>query len=417
MSVITEISASTTQTAPQPSRFLARQPILDVHRKIVGYELLFRSGWENCFRGDVHNATEIMLDNYLLMGIETLAHNELAFINCTREALLGRQMTLLPPASTVLEVLETVEPDDEVIEACRNYVRQGYRLALDDFVPRPEMQPLINLADFIKVDFLLSDAAKRRQIHRMVRGSRAQLLAEKVENESEFNIAIAEGYELFQGYFFCRPTIMAHHEIPPHRLHYLRLLTELSRTPANLRKVARIVESETSLCYRLLRLTNSAMMGLRTAVTSVPRALTVVGEDRFRTLVSVAAATALGGDQPPALISMALERARFCELLAPRITESMSEQYMIGLLSLVDAILQMPMEEILKSLPLRETAKAALMGEETPAALPLRLVKSFENGNWGPALAAAESHGIEEKTLAGIYVEAIRWAAEAIAST
>ncbi|MBB6142543.1 EAL and modified HD-GYP domain-containing signal transduction protein [Silvibacterium bohemicum] len=401
----------------QPTRFVARQPIFDARRNVYGYELLFRSGWENSFSGDIEDATRQMLDNCLVWGVDSLAGGGLAFVNCTREALVSQLVTQLPPGNTVLEILETVEPDEELLKACRALRAMGYVFALDDFVPRPEMRPLVEMARFVKVDFRLSDAAERRRIHAMVCGSPAALLAEKIETPEEFSAALAEGYEYFQGYFFCRPKIFANREIPSSWANYLRLLAELTESPFDARAVIRIIMAETSICYRLLRLANSALLGTRKEVTSVQSALILVGEDRFRRLVSLAVSSALGRDQPPALISLSLERARFCELVAPLLGQNPHEQYMLGLLSLLDAILQCPMEKLLKSLPLRPEAKAALLGAENSIALPLNLIRCYEAGAWEPCAGTIQSLGLSEERLAGIYMEAIRWTTEAIAST
>ena len=397
-------------------RFLARQPILNARREVVGYELLFRSSWENCFRGEQEDATRQIVDNYISMGVEPLAGNGLAFVNCTREALLSKLVTLLPPKTTVLEILETVEPDAELVNACVDLRSMGYALALDDFILRPEMKPLVELASYIKVDFRATDASVRREIGRMVRGSHAALLAEKVEDQAEFTLAREEGYEFFQGYFFCRPKIMAHRQIPPNRMNYLRLMIELTRTPLNTAEVMRIVQLEPSLCYRLLLVANSPLWGIRNEVTSVSHALMLVGEDRFRTLVSVAASCVLSQDQPSALISLSLERARFCELLAPHIGESPTEQFMLGLLSLVDAMLETPMETIAKALPLRTEGRAALLGAANKAAVPLSLIRSFEYGAWANCAIVARDLNVSEETLAAIYMESVKWASDSIAA-
>jgi len=405
---------------PQPQRFLARQPILNARREVIGYELLFRSGWENCFPGqsgdDSDQATRQTLDNCVYLGIDSLTNNGVAFVNCTRDALVGKLVTLLPPKTTVLEILETVEPDPELVKACIELREMGYVFALDDFLPRPELQPLIDIASYIKVDFRLSDAKSRHEIQQALRGSHAALLAEKVEDQEEFAIARSEGYEFFQGYFFCRPKIMANREIPPNRMNYLRLLIELTRTPLNLREVMRIVQSEASLCYRLLLLANSPMWGVHGDVTSVRHAFMLVGENRFRTLVSVAASCVLSQDQPSALISLSLERARFCELLAPLVGEDPTEQFMLGLLSLVDAMLETTMEAVAKSLPLRPEAKEALLGATNPVAVPLCLIRSFESGAWGNCSCASTDMGVSEETLAGLYVDAVKWATETLAT-
>jgi c-di-GMP phosphodiesterase len=401
----------------QVNRFLARQPILNGRREILGYEILSRSGWENSFRGEQESSTQKMIDNCLYLGIEAIAKDRLAFVNCTREALTERLVTILPAKTTVLEVLESVEPDGELMKACLDLRAMGYALALDDFQPRPEVQPLVDIATYIKVDFQQSDAAVRRQISRMTCTSGAALLAEKVEDQAEFDTALQEGYEFFQGYFFCRPKVVMSREIPPNRLNYLRLLAELTREPLDLHRVTQTVELEPSLCYRLLRLANSPVWGVRTQVTSVRDAFLLVGENRFRVLASVAASCVLSQEQPPALISLSLERARFCELLAPLTGQNPTEQFMLGLLSLLDAVLAVPMETIAASLPLREEAKAALLGAKNPAALPLCLIRGFEAGEWSTCEREANEHALSEETLAGLYVKAIQFAGESLASS
>jgi len=396
---------------------MARQPILDGRRDVVGYELLFRTGWENYFSGGRDEAARQTLDNYLYMGIESLTGNRLAFVNCTREALIGRWVTLLPPKNTVLEILETVAPAADLVKACLDLRKLGYRIALDDFVPRPEMQPLVDLASYIKVDFQASDASQRKAIRAMARSSDAAMLAEKVESQEEFKMARGEGFKYFQGFFFCRPTIIENREIPANRMNYLHLLSELSRDQLDLREVARIVQMEASLCYRLLLLANSARWCRRTDVTSVQDAFILVGEHRFRALVCVATSGLWGQNQPPALIAMSLERARFCELMAPLVGETPSEQFMLGQLSLLDAILEIPMESIVKTLPLRPEAKAALLGGKGRVAMPLSLIRGFESGAWASCAHTASELGIGEEKLSQLYMDSVKWATESLSSS
>jgi c-di-GMP-related signal transduction protein len=401
--------------AIQPSRHLARQPILDVRRDVVGYELLFREGWENRFTGERDAAVRKTLDNCVSIDIESLVSGGLAFVNCSRDALLGRLMTLLPAATTVLEVLETVEPDDDIVKACADLRNLGYKIALDDFVPRSDMRRLVEIADYIKVDFRASSVAERREIRRMAAGSKAAMLAEKVEDQEEFDRARGEGFELFQGYFFCQPKMIAGREIPPHRMNYVRLLAALARMPLDVDEVIDIIRLEPPLSYRVLRLANSPMWGVQKTVTSISEALMLVGEDRFRMLVSVVGANMLGQQQPSALISLSLERARFCELVAPLIGENPTEQFILGLLSLLDAMTETPMEAIARSLPLRPQAKDALMGVENRASLALRTMQSFESGVWRGRMLDSETLGMGEETLTRLYVESVKWAADSIA--
>jgi len=288
---------------------------------------------------------------------------------------------------------------------------------LDDFVPRPEMQPLVDLASYIKVDFQASDASQRKAIRAMARSSDAAMLAEKVESQEEFKMARGEGFKYFQGFFFCRPTIIENREIPANRMNYLHLLSELSRDQLDLREVARIVQMEASLCYRLLLLANSARWCRRTDVTSVQDAFILVGEHRFRALVCVATSGLWGQNQPPALIAMSLERARFCELMAPLVGETPSEQFMRGQLSLLDAILEIPMESIVKTLPLRPEAKAALLGGKGRVAMPLSLIRGFESGAWASCAHTASELGIGEEKLSQLYMDSVKWATESLSSS
>jgi c-di-GMP-related signal transduction protein len=401
---------------PTPTRFVGRQPILDVRQEVFGYELLFRSGWENYFSGDSDTASRQMIDNMLLLGVEALALGRKAFVNCTREALIGRLVTCLPVASTVLEILETVVLDEEVINACIDLKQCGYQIALDDFVPCLGSDKLIEIVDYVKLDFRACDAEQLRQIQLQLAGTGTSLLAEKVETEEEFARACSDGYDYFQGYFFSRPSILPNYEIPANRLNYIRLLSALSRSPSDRREIERMVMAETSLCYRVLRLVNSAGFGMRGEVCSIREALLCIGDDNFRRLASVAAATALGKDanRSTELMFLTLHRARFCELLGPVVRQPADEQYLIGLLSTVDAILQIPMQDLVKLLPLRPPAVRVLLGGDGPLATSLRLQQHYERSEWEFCAEFCREYSVSEAELTEIYLAALRWATHEI---
>ena len=303
------IETIATPAPMEATRFLARQPIFDARQQIHGYEILFRRGWENCFDGRVETATRQVLDNFLLFGVDTLARGGMAFLNCTREVLVDRTVTFLPPKCTVLEVLETIEPDAEVVAACADLKSRGYRIALDDFIPRDGMGPLIEMADYIKLDFRACGPAMLHEIRKALRGAKAALLAEKIESYNEFERARIDGYQYFQGFFFARPAVLSSREIPANAMNYVRLLAALSRSPLDLKEVERLVMAETSLCYRLLRLVNSAAFGVRREISSVRSALVMTGDEEFRKLVTVVLTATLGKQRSPALVLLSLASA------------------------------------------------------------------------------------------------------------
>jgi len=371
---------------PAPARFFAHQPILDSQKQVFGYEFLFRSGTENrsCISSpeESESATRRMVDNSILYDFESLAARGKIFLNCTRDTLTSGLVTLLPARSTVLEILEDIEPDNEVLEACGQLRAQGYQFSLDDFVPRPGLERFLPYADYIKIDFRLSDRSQRTDIRHFLKGCDARLIAEKVEEQVEFQAGVDEGFDLFQGYFFCRPDVMARNHIPSNYLSYVQILAAVSQPSFEWRSVERLVRRETSLCYRLLRLVNSANFALRYEISSIERALIVAGEDHFRKLVTIAITAESGRGHSPELVRQTLQRASFCEMAATHLQQDPTEQYLFGLLSLLPVLLGVPMTQIVELLPLRPAVKDALLGESNDVRRPLDCFQKYQSGHW-----------------------------------
>ncbi len=398
-------------------RYLARQPILNPRGQVHAYELLYRQGLENFFRGgDLETASRTVVDNAVIFGLEELSDGLPAFVNCTAEVLTGELAGVLPPALTVLEILETVEPTPELITACRNFKSQGYHIALDDFVWDPKYAPLVELASYIKIDFLSSSAEERKNIIRQIRGSSAKLVAEKVETAEDHRQAVKEGFSLFQGYYFCRPVMMEKRKIPANTLFHLEILQELIKDPLDLNRLSPLVKSDTSLTYRLLRLVNSAGYGIRQEVRSIQSAMVIVGEDAFRRLATLAIASELNAGQPAEILHMALIRARFCELAAALLRLNPTEQYLLGMFSLLPAMLQVPMEQVAPLLPLRTPIRDSLRGADVPEGRLLGWLEAHENGDWAVSDAIVQSSNLNRERLGRGYSETVLGAATAIRS-
>jgi c-di-GMP-related signal transduction protein len=231
-------------------RFVARQPIFDRSQKVFGYELLFRNGVENYFNADPELAARSTLDSSLLFGIDTLCDGRRAFVNCTREALFKDLITLLPPSQTVAEILETVEPEDRVIAACKRLKSAGYLIALDDFAPNDPRIPLCEFADMIKVDVRATRPEERAGLIRRFGSSKCKMLAEKLETPHEFHQSRDMGYVYFQGYFFCCPELVIGCEVSASRLHYILLLEMVSRAEIDMRELEKLLKQEASIPYR-----------------------------------------------------------------------------------------------------------------------------------------------------------------------
>ena len=260
-----------------------------------------------------------MIDNVLLLGLETIAPGAKMFVNLTRDALVKGRMTLLQAGSTIVEILETVEVDDEIVAACVELKDLGYEIALDDFIPGTKKRPPDRHSGLHQARFpgpRRGDVAADSALPARREGG---FSSGKGGDCEEFARAARDGYKYFQGYFFARPTILQSGQIPANKLVYIQLLSEISKNPMKLKDIEWLVMTEASLCYRVLRQVNSAGLGLRSEVTSVRQALLLLGEEQLRKLITVAAATGLAesGRMLPELILLALQRARFCELVAP----------------------------------------------------------------------------------------------------
>ena len=391
-------------------RYVARQPILDLRGRVHGYELLFRAGPEAVFRGDGDFATRTMLDNSVLFGMDKMTGGLPAFVNCTAQALTERLVDVLPPSMTVLEILETIDPTPAVIGACRKLKETGFRLALDDFTWSPKWEPLVALADYIKVDFMLLDASAREQLRRKLKNAAVALIAEKIETQEDYKQACKEGFTYFQGYYFCRPVLMKGRRIPANRLFHIRLLELLRHDPMDLREVGKLVKLDASLAYRLLRLVNSPMCAVRQEVRSIEAALVAVGEDAFRRIATVAIGSELNANRPPEILRMAFVRGRFCEVAATLCALDPTEQYLLGVFSLLPAMLEVSMAELAPALPLREKIREALAGVLSRDGSLLMWAERYEHGDWVRCDAIAQSYGLNQEELVRCFQEAVVWA-------
>jgi len=411
-----DLPASTPKSpsaAPGPTRFIARQPIFDRQERVYGYELLFRSGLENRYTAEDGDAAACdVADNFLNAGAKTLTAGRKAFINCTRQFLVNEYATLLPKEETVIEILETIEPDAEVLAACRRLKILGYCIALDDFVYAEKFRPFIELANLIKVDFKLSTPRERQQMVRRFAPLGIQLLAEKVETRAELAEARRLGYTYFQGYFFCKPQIVPSPHIPAFKVHYLRLLQAINKPELDRAEIVTLIDREVSLCYKLLRLVNSPLFGFRREIRSMGHALALLGDREMRKWASVAAVLGIAGDNPNELVLTSLTRGRCCELLAANLGAPSDGQslFLLGVFSLMDALLGRPIAEIVAELALPEAVRAALLGRPNRHRAILDLVKAYEAGKWSEVSELAAGLPQDESQLSAVYMEGVDWA-------
>jgi c-di-GMP-related signal transduction protein len=388
--------------------FLARQPIFDTRQNVVAYELLFRNSRSNrCNETDLDLASRRMMSTALLLGLDLVAGGRSIYVNCTANLLLGQYATLLPPAQTVVEVLETVPANSDILSACRELKQAGYRIALDDFVDRQDQRDLIDVADVIKVDLRLTSSSERQHFIRRYRSPQRVFLAEKVETHEEFAETAEHGYDLFQGYFFCRPTILSLKAPRSLNPQHLRLLRLLGTPQLNLREVEELVKTDPALCFRLLRYLNSAAFDFHGEIRSILEAVMLLGETELRKWLFLMSALVSGRN--PELVKLALVRARFAELLSPELRQPASLCFLLGLLSAMDAILDIPMLAVTQQLAIPAELRCALLGEEGMLRDCLAVVLAYEAGEWQRCEELREQYRVSPKSLVRSYFEALHW--------
>ncbi len=393
--------------------FVARQPIFDRRREVVAYELLFRSSNENFFGGnDPNKASLQMMDTTLLgFGLDSLVADKAAFFNASREVLIRGHWAVLPPARTVIEVLETVEPDAEVAAACAAAKKAGYRLALDDFVFRPEYEALLPHADYIKIDFLVTRGAERAELVRKFAARGIHMLAEKVETYEEFHDGLAAGYEFFQGYFFCKPEMVTGKDVSALKANLVRLIREVNRPEIDFDGLEALIKREVALSVKLLRYLHSAGFGWRHDVNTIGQALRVLGERSTRKWASLVALTLIGEDKPQELVTTSLVRAQFCEEIGAlaSLPDRQADLFLVGLLSTLDALLDRPIGQVLEQMSVSAEIAHALLEGDNLLGDTLRLAIAYDRADWPRVELLSGRTGITEGQLPEAYRRAVDW--------
>jgi c-di-GMP-related signal transduction protein len=395
-------------------RFIARQPIFDERLKVFAYELLFRAGPQNIFQPRKDASSSVIVDSATLFDLQTLTGHAKAFINVDEGALLRGAARLLPAKRIVVEILESVSPTPVIIQACADLCEAGYTLALDDFADHPKWEPLLPFVKFLKVDFIDSDTDMRSAIAKRHRSNGMLLLAEKVETQADMKQARALGYSYFQGFFFCKPTMIEGRDIPGSKLTYLQLLEAISAPELSYSHIEELLKREPSLVYNLLRYLNSPLVGLRIEIRGIRGAIALLGEREFRRWVSIVAIVSMASDKAPELVRTALTRAYFCEDLS-RLTgmsAQSSDLFLMGLLSVADALLDRPLEQIISSVPVSAEVRAALCGGTNRFRDIYETLLAYERADWTTLSATVARFQSIESQVPACYLAAANRAGE-----
>jgi EAL and modified HD-GYP domain-containing signal transduction protein len=386
--------------------FIARQPIFNHKLNVVGYELLFRGqGYAaGALIDDAERATATVVLNTLTeLDMDRIVAGKTAWINVSREFLLGDLIQAVPPSVVGLEIHETEEFDNEMVEGLRELKQAGYKLALDDFRYRDGSDEVLDLFDVVKLSMPELGRQQMRELAARLRPYSGKVLADKLGTRPDHEVCIAAGYDLFQGYFFCRPAVVGTRGISANRLALLQVVAALNDPSIDLSEIEQLVARDVALSFRLLRYVNSAFFGLRGDVRSIGQALALLGLENVRRWATLSTLATID-NKPTELTLTALIRARFCELAgAHRGIGSSAELFTLGLFSVIDGMMDAPMHDVVASLPLADDMREALVSRHGQMGQLLNCVTALETGEDDPASGFVSDAG-------DLYLEALMWA-------
>jgi c-di-GMP-related signal transduction protein len=392
--------------------YVARQAIFNTNKEVVAYELLFRNNNVNRFISidNLNPTLDVIRSSFSVIGLDKITGGKRAFINFDEQLIKSGLIEAFPKDCIVIEVLETVKPDNITSECCRKLKEKGYIIALDDFEYNEQFDELIKYVDIIKVDFILTKGKERKEIMNKIKNKNIKFLAEKVETEEEYKEAIKYGYSYFQGYFFCKPVIISGKDISGYKFTYINLMKELNKEVIDIKSVENLIKNDVSLSYKLLKAVNSAHYSLKRKITSISDAIMIIGMKELSRWVFIITLEHMGENNIDELVKMSLLRASFGELLSKKIKLEVPgfDAFLTGIFSLMDALMNMPIEKILIDLPVSNNVKDALLGKNNVLCDLLNLIIAYEKGNWEEVNKLIDKFELEEEFVKSCYLEAIQ---------
>ncbi|MDO5095900.1 MAG: EAL domain-containing protein [Peptostreptococcaceae bacterium] len=396
--------------------YMARQPIYDAVKKLSAYELLYRADENNRFASDVSGdeATSILVsDAITVFGINNITNGNLAYINFTKQLIMDDFALLLSPDEVVIEILEDTIIDDEIIQKLAELKKRNYKIALDDYTGDERYDSIMEFVDIIKVDFRAVDRIKMAEIANVYKKQGKVLLAEKIETEEDFLLAIQSGYELFQGYYFSKPKMLKGRSVKLDASGYATIIVELGKLDPDFKSLSEAIKVNPNLTYKLLQYVNTLKFAQKMTVSSIQMALVTMGLNEVRRWILLIMAREFSYNKQDELVKTSFIRGVFAEKLAQK-TQDLShrshEAFLLGVFSMMEAISGISTEDLMREMPLNDDVKGALHGEDNSFRRLLNFVENYENANWDEIVKDLEHYNVDRESVLRIYLECVVYA-------
>jgi EAL and modified HD-GYP domain-containing signal transduction protein len=393
--------------------FIARQPILDTAKNVFAYELLFRDGKNNCYPSAEKSETteKLIAQKYRTLALDDISCSKTSFINFQSNSIADDLSSSLDPENVVIELSAGSSKMDELTHVCQQVKKMGYKVALENCRVESDMSQLLPYIDLLKVKTERSEYdSLSRNINQFL-DANVKLIADQVNTHEDFHICKGVGFDYFQGYFFSKPEAVSHQQLPTSKLTLVELMGASSSATFDLEGINRVIEQDVGLSYMLLRFINNPAINKRYKITSLRHALNYMGEVEIKKFIALLALTNLSDDKPLELIHLSLVRAKFCDLVGveKNLGSNPPTAFLVGLFSMLDALLDRDMQTLVEKLPLVEDVKLALCGAQNDLSVYLMLAKAFESGNWLKVIRISKVLEIDQKLLHSLFNEAVLW--------
>ncbi|WP_158972226.1 EAL and HDOD domain-containing protein [Paraglaciecola sp. L3A3] len=393
--------------------FIARQPILDIDKDVFAYELLFRDGINNCYpsfeRDEATN--NLIAQKYTTLELDDISCSKKSFINFQPETLMERLNASLNPETVVVELAAEGDAVTNLLDTCKQVKEMGYKLAIDNCRIESKWNKILPYVDMVKVNTSKSNLNDISENLKQFVDANVKLIADNVNTHDDFNMCRDVGFDYFQGYFFSKPESVTHNNLPTSKLTLVELMGASSSVTFDVESINSIIEHDVGLSYMLLRFINNPTINKRYKITSLRHALNYMGEVEIKKFIALLALTNLSDDKPLELIHLSLVRAKFCDLIGieKNLGSNPPTAFLVGLFSMLDALLDQDMKILLDKLPLVEEVKVALCGGQNELSIYLMLAQAFESGNWLKVIRLAKLLELDQKLLHSLFNEAILW--------
>ncbi|MFC3094856.1 EAL domain-containing protein [Alteromonas sediminis] len=391
--------------------FIAREPILDREKDVFAYELLFRDGNGGAYPEHNPKRSQQIAEKFYALGLDDISGEKASFINFSPKTLIEGLPSTLNPESVIIELADNPATDSGLMDACKHIKNLGFKIAVDDPLLMSSQHAIFPLIDIVKVDVTKTNY---EQIHKSLPrflDAKVQLVAEHVRSHDDFVTCRDLGFDFFQGYFFAEPTERVQRHLPASKMNLVDLMGESSNATFNLERINQIIERDAALSFLLLKFINNPTINKRYKITSLRHALNYMGEVEIKKFIALLSLANLSDDKPIELIHMSLVRAKFFDLLSQTRKQSQNPPmgFLVGLFSLLEALLDQSMTDILAQIPLIDEVKDALEGKNEEFNAYLSVAKAFESAIWLTIIKQSRALGIDQKELHSLYNQAIVW--------